>query len=377
MNPLDEIFYEYPSTRDVVFILGAGASAPDGVPMQKDLLPHMYRPTHPELRDSNNGRIVRTFLHRWFPRSDDSAPFATLEEVFGFLDVLLEQRQGLPDGFTIGVLANVRAALINCIHYVIDRVRSSPASNYRAFWESVAAVNRNVSVVSLNYDTTLEEAIDPLYPDRALVDYCIRLMNFDEPPRIQAHHWWIDAAKPIRRWPGGDPVPIKVLKPHGSLNWKYCPPCREVLLTPWDTSIDLNQGGFLRVDGASCFEPEVVSPLRCPYCEGSFQTLVAPPSHSKDLLHPVLAQIVTETMRELRRARRIVFVGYSFPEADVHVRALLAKEVSSQEIVVIDPGLAAASAERYRALSDRVRLVGSDFAAVVHSDQLARLLRIP
>jgi NAD-dependent SIR2 family protein deacetylase len=371
---MDTIYYEYPTSRDVVFVLGAGASAPDGVPLQKDLLPQIYRPAHPELRASSNGRIVLNFLHRWFPRAADDSPFASLEEVFGFIDVLLARRQGLPDGFTTEVLANIRVALVNCIHYVIDRARKSPATNYRAFWETVATSNRNVAIVTLNYDTTLEEAFDPLYPNRALIDYRLGFLNYDEPSGIQGHHWWIDAAKPINRWPGGDPVPIKVLKLHGSLNWKYCPSCREVLLTPWDTSIDLDQGGFVRVDGASCFEPEIVSPLRCPYCVGPFEALVAPPSHSKDLAHPVLTQLLTEAMRELRRSKRIVFIGYSFPEADVHIRAMLAKEIASQEVVVIDPSPAATSLARYRALAPRLRLLESDFAAVVKSNQLSRLL---
>jgi len=38
---LPEKFLRYSINRNVVFVLGAGASHPDGVPLQKDMLPMM------------------------------------------------------------------------------------------------------------------------------------------------------------------------------------------------------------------------------------------------------------------------------------------------------------------------------------------------
>lgn len=373
---MDETFYRYPPKRDVLFVLGAGASAPDGVPLQGVILPRILQSTEPCLAESEIGRIVRDFMDRWFPRLGFDAPFPTLEEVFGFLDTLIRQQEGLPGGYGIDVIQAVRAALIKCIHHVVQPNRDHSPGIYRRFWETVAEVNRNVSILSLNHDSTLEEAFDPLYPHRALIDYRIPFMNFDDPEGVHPFNWWINAAEPFQKWLGSDPIPIKVIKLHGSLNWKYCHACREVLLTPWDTAIDLQRGEFMRIDGPSCFEPEVLSALRCPYCAGAFDTLILPPSHLKNLSHPVISQLINEATKEVRRTKRIVFVGYSFPEADVHIRALLARSIRTDSVVVVDPGLSDASIRRYQSLSPGVRFMRDGFEGVVQSNQLEHLLRV-
>ncbi len=313
-------------------------------------------------------------MDRWFPLHPNEPVHPSLEEVFGFVDVIVRYREDLALHYSAGELDEIRDAMIKCIHYAVHSARREQPDNYRRFWTTVADQNRNVSVITLNYDSALEEAFDPLYPGRALIDYSIPFINYDNPTGIDAFNWWVNPREPLPRG-AENTVPIKVLKLHGSLNWKYCRACRGVLLTPWDSAIDLETGRFLRTEGGSCDSPAIRTfENRCPHCDTSFETLILPPTHAKDLVHPVVSQIINEAIREVRSARRVIFVGYSFPEADVHIRALFARSLRTRDVVVVDPGLSIASRARYYALSPDVRFVCDDFAAFVASGDLAKCI---
>jgi hypothetical protein len=227
----------------------------------------------------------------------------------------------------------------------------------------------NIGVISLNYDTLLDEAFDFLYPSNAYIDYGVHFMNYDcyenLHDEIGAFNWWVNPREPVRIFKDENPRSIKLLKLHGSLNWKYCRSCRQVLLTPWDAKIDLNIMGFTRNVG----DDERVEEFRCPVDNTTFDTLILPPSHIKDLTHPVITGLRDEAARELRAAKKIVFVGYSLPDADVHLKALFRKSIApSADVVVIDPHADKAYQARYLALSQSVRFVESTFeGALDHS----------
>jgi NAD-dependent SIR2 family protein deacetylase len=369
-----EVSLTYEPRRDVVFVLGAGASAPDGVPLQRDLLPFIAASDDPDLSRSWMGSGLRGFLDTWFGAELSSGCFPSLEEVFGFLDYHISTGEALGEDWPVEALGEIRRALVVCIHHAIHVASNGHASTYRSFWERVGAMNRNIGVVTLNYDALLETAFDPLYPDKGLIDYCFPLMNYENPKGIPGFWWWIDPTRPVRIWEGKIPAPIRILKVHGSLNWKYCPTCRGLLLTPWDTSIDLDDGGFRWVEGPSCHEPETVRELRCPNDGTPFETLIVPPSHLKRADHPVLSSIVSAAMRELRAARHVVFIGYSFPEADVYLRSVFARSIDVPVVTVVDPGLSTSSRARYQSVCREVRFVESGFAEFVSGGALDNIL---
>jgi hypothetical protein len=58
-----------------------------------------------------------------------------------------------------------------------------------------------------------------------------------------------------------------------------------------------------------------------------YETLLIPPSHIKNLKSPLIALLFNEALKEIRCSKKIVFIGYSFPEADVHFKALLKREL--------------------------------------------------
>jgi hypothetical protein len=169
-------------------------------------------------------------------------------------------------------------------------------------------------------------------------------------------------------------VPIKVLKPHGSLNWKYCSSCNQVLLTPWNSSIDFSEGGLIR---NVFYENSGLRKERydCPLDGSRFESLILPPSHIKQLTHPVINQIFAEILREVYKARRLVFIGYSFPEADVHLRAIIKKAWrSDKELVFVDPFESATILNNYRGISRDAHFVQAKFEDLVHDDSMMEAL---
>jgi len=166
-------------------------------------------------------------------------------------------------------------------------------------------------------------------------------------------------------------VPFKIIKIHGSLNWKYCNCCNQVLLTPWDRIIDLNRGKLIGHTYPDSKEYDYF----CPIDGTDFQTLIMPPSYIKSLAHPVITQLFGEASIEIRATRKIVFIGYSLSNADVHVKALFKKNLQEDtHLVVVNTKPADDLLKQYCALSNKVEYVCSSFEEIVHDDKIADIL---
>lgn len=349
-----EKFIPYDEKRDALFIFGAGASIAEGAPLQKDILSLIIDSNDERLNASEAAAIVKSFINESFDVSGGLYP--SLESVFGYLDYFISKKESLGKNYPTAKILEIRQALIQLIHYVIAIPGINKKGVYKQFWEKVAAENRNISVITMNYDTLLDEAFDFLYPDKSYIDYCVSLMNYHHYPEIGAFNWWINPREPVPIWNGGNPKPIKLIKIHGSVNWKYCNCCNQVLLTPWDTQIDLSSMCFKGYIYASCENPETEEfELACPLDGNKFETFIVPPSHIKELSHPAINKLFDEAALEIRKTKQIIFVGYSFPEADVHIKALLKKNLPQDlTLHVVDPFLNKNIESNYKCLSKNV-----------------------
>jgi len=92
-------FLQYLPSRDIVFVLGAGASHPDGVPLQKDILPQIISGKSNEIQDSDIGRIVNEFIKDNFEFDTEKNLFPELEAVFGFIDYFIQHNESLNPKF--------------------------------------------------------------------------------------------------------------------------------------------------------------------------------------------------------------------------------------------------------------------------------------
>lgn len=371
-----EKFIAYEEQRDTLFIFGAGASISEGSPLQNDLLSLILNPEDSDLKSSDAVSLVKNFLTDNFDLSNDFYP--SLESIFGYIDYYLSKNESLGKKYPTELIREIREALILLIHHVISVSKSSRHGVYKSFLEKVSKINRNISIITMNYDTFLDEAFDFLYPDKALIDYCIELMNYHHYPEIGAFNWWDNPRVPVTVWDGGDPKPIKIIKIHGSLNWKYCNCCNQVLLTPWDTKVDLSSMSFKGYIYPSCENPDTIEfDMVCPLDGNKFETFIVPPSHIKDLTQPAINKLLDEAALEIRKAKKIVFVGYSFPEADVHIKALLKKNMHNvTEIHVVDPFINNELESNYRCLSGDIIFHKTTFEEFIDSS-LSGILQSP
>jgi NAD-dependent SIR2 family protein deacetylase len=361
--------------RNVLFVFGAGASFADGVPLQKDILKLLFESTDKNLSNSDASIEVKEFIQKNFYISNNNYP--SLEAIFGYLDYFINKNESLGSGYTTAKIIDIREALIQLIHYVIasSTLNDDEKNLYRYFWEVVSVTNKNISIITMNYDTLLDESFDFLY-NKVLIDYCIELMNYHHYENIDTFDWWINPRNTTSTKDEYDSKIIKIIKIHGSLNWKYCNCCNQVLLTAWNTKIDLSSMGFKGYIYGNCANPETIEfDLVCPLDKNRFETFIVPPSHIKDLSHPVINKLLDESSIEVRKAKKIVFVGYSFPEADVHIKALFKKNIQTDiEIHVIDPYLNENIRANYKCLSNSIYFYEKTFKDFI-SDELAILLK--
>lgn len=357
-----EKFLQYPPQRDVIFVLGAGASRPDGVPLQRDTLPLIISGKIEEIENSEIGRIVTEFIKDNFEFNVDTNKFPQLEAVFGFLDYFIQQNESLSIKYPNQKLREIKEYLIKLIHYVVNLQTDKTSHFYQLFWNSITEINPNTSIITLNYDTLLEQAFDHLFKKSGYIDYSIPFMNYEKLPEMKQYNFWINPKEPVLVEEDENPLPFKILKLHGSLNWKYCNCCNQTLLTPWDRGIDLKRGKFLGYTYPDKLEYEYT----CPIDGTDFQTLIVPPSYLKILSHPIISQLMTVASREIRIARKIVFVGYSLSDADIHVKALFKKQMSAnKEVIVVNPKKKESLELNYRSLSRNARFIDMSFEEFV------------
>jgi NAD-dependent SIR2 family protein deacetylase len=349
-------------TPNTVFVFGAGASYSAGVPLQADLVPQMLKESDHQLRNSEIAARVRDFIKDNFDPRDR---YPSLEEVFGLIAFCLSNDNSLSQRWTTHELLRIRGDLVKVLHYLISR-RTSHSVDFQLFWRRVADLNASIGIVTTNYDTLVDEAFDTIYPSY-LLDYCIDLVNHRHPTDVHPFDWWLDATKPTDANGDTPSQRVKLLKLHGSLNWKYCSTCGQVALTPWQHQFNLKRDSF-----STFFESQA---RECSFDRTPLQSLLQPPSHIKARGNYIFNRLYDQAAYLLGSAKTLVFVGYSFPEADVHIRALVKRTFKKNgRIVVINKSRASDLRHRYESLSSKVQYKEWTFEQFVRSELFSKLL---
>ncbi len=182
---------------------------------------------------------------------------------------------------------------------------------------SVSQKIDNLSVITMNWDNLLERTINShcqAYNKmsaskriRILPDLCFHDDDYKKNPNhIPSVHI---KAKGIRN--------IKILKMHGSLSWLECPKCGRIM-TDYSNEI-------------ACYELEEVE---CPYCKTEIgvdnpklRSLIITPTFLKSLDNLSIKNIWHNAYLDISEASRVVFIGYSLPDADYEMRHLLKKSI--------------------------------------------------
>lgn len=289
-------------SKTIIF-LGAGASAADGAPVQSSL----FREYFQVLRDRKqtvDPHHVRYFKHFWGidVQHDDfkTTIFPTFEEALGMLE-LAKARQESFHGYHNTANSNKIDHTIEDLIFLIVDVLKEKLQKKNIYHSKLInniinkGLTKDVAFISLNYDILIDNAISEQYYSIDL-DYGIDFVNYTttkdwQPPSIDKS--------------------IQLYKIHGSLNWLYCPVCKQILITPNE------KGVSLLIDRTQKYANA------CPACNGSFVPILIPPTFFKVMSNSQLVRIWDLSERALTSADTIIFCGYSLPDADMHIKYLL------------------------------------------------------
>lgn len=297
-----------------VIFLGAGASASDGAPVQSDLLKLYFESDSARLGHGDIDTELRTYFWEMFhidvelPGLDD-VKFPTFEEAIGMLDLAEIRDESFKNFDRPGVASNsgrirkVRNYLVYALASVIKE-KTGNANWHRSLVSQLDSQNitDQVSIISTNYDILIDNSLAELLGSDTepgdTIDYGIEFTN---------HEYWRRA----------DEGAINLFKIHGSLNWLYCPTCSSVSITPF-------QKGGARI-------AEDPGGATCNRCQTLQSTIIIPPTFYKKMSNIFLQNIWRNAEKTLRNASKIIFCGYSFPDADNHIKYLIKRAETNRE----------------------------------------------
>ena len=306
--------------EDVIF-LGAGASASDGAPLQRDLFREYFRSYQterdPKINRAMDQRLV-VFFKTFFgidikQKNLNSVSFPTFEEILGMLELALNKEESFKDYSLTPAkpqIQRVREDLIFLIAIILDKKLRGEVKYHKKLVNRLREEQKlsKTGFVSLNYDILVDNALVDLYPNYDL-DYGVEFTNFEKRA---------DWRRPKTQ------KALCLYKLHGSLNWLYCPTCISLTVTPKEKRV----------------ATLVFKPQNCNVCGSEMIPIIIPPTFFKVMSNFYLQEIWRKAENALKQAKRIFFCGYSFPDADIHIKYLLKRiEInrgSTPEIFIIN-----------------------------------------
>lgn len=285
--------------------LGAGASAAEGAPIQANLFKDYFNLVRARTdATSEHERELASFFALMFDIDVDSGNldnvlFPTFEEALGVLDLADLKNESFKHFTNINFASNsgrikfLRLYLVYLMADIIDNSLRTSKNIHKKLVEKLKSNGdlANTIFLTTNYDILCDNAILDLYPNDK-VDYSVDFVNYIE-----------------GSFERPDLKSIKLFKLHGSLNWLYCPTCNNLRITPYKKGVYT-----LMIDPSSSY---------CGKCETIYAPIIVPPTFYKDLSKVFLSQVWNRAENELLEIEHLIFCGYSFPDADIHIKYLI------------------------------------------------------
>jgi len=272
------------SSAKTVYVVGAGFSAGLGYPLTANLLVEVW----PRLKGNlpeRLGKVIKFHHPNFDPARNTSFPYieTLLTEISVNLDMFGASRR-IEGSFTRGELREIQAELLTEIarwfHGLYEDASKEP-------WLKKVTTRirqERATVISFNWDLILDHSL------------------FDGP--FEASMYGLDASQ--------TPSPC-LLKPHGSLNWyleKKAQPIKDT------SKVRIYPGKTKSADIWAFLPPRDVRTSH----ERIYTPFIVPPTFVKDFSHPVSAELWRQCADALSVADRVVFLGYSLPEADLQAK---------------------------------------------------------
>ncbi len=341
----------------VTFLLGAGASAPSGIPTVDKLLEELWERARKIGREDLD-RLATWCREQRITNIEDLLTAAYLSDfaakkpnITSLLDYFLfagarersereeylssRRRSIRPSGVDVSSVSFLQDTLQTLFGLLTSTmISASPNAIHHAIVDFVAK-HPKASIITTNYDGCMDEAI-----------LRTRLSRKDTAGAEQAANC---------------PQSIEPIKMHGSINWAYCDSCQDV------REFDL-------LELKETYEEDRLSyPVLgiCKNCGGLRRPLLVPPLSLKFLTFPNLIDIWNSARQCIEGADYLVVVGYSFSEADTYLTNIILRSMSMKErqrmlVVNTDSSLVPTLRERFS-----VHIDGFEQARILRACQKA------
>ena len=257
----------------------------------------------------------------------------SLEDLFTIFDNVATEREHFRL-FPPQEMAEIHNKLKMCIIYAMAFAinESNDKSDYERFSKfllktrlSASQKEDNISVITMNWDDVLEREVSrqcdeynsklsnnqqKVFPDLCFYDYSYKVNN----NHIPSTHIKAKGHKNI-----------KILKMHGSLAWLECPKCGRIF-TDYESEIAYEEFGGTKCPNCIISDKEASPNLR---------SLIITPTFMKSLDNLNIKNIWHNAFIDISEADQIVFIGYSFPDADFEMRCLLKKAVKDTASITV------------------------------------------
>lgn len=300
----------------IAIFLGAGASAAEHCPIQSQLFVEYFN----SLKEEDYKSEMNITLHKFFKEmfnidiindDIDKVSFPTFEEVLGLID-LAEQRRESFKNFGLENLNKKSDSIRILREYLIllmaKAIHNSDKTNnyyHKLLVENLLKENilKDTTFISANYDIHIDNTIASLYKQKnpIMLDYGVDFANFN------FRNSWKKPKLPS----------IKLYKIHGSLNWLYCPVCNSLTITPYE-------GGIMRL-------LDNIDEAKCLCCDEVTVPIIIPPTYFKNMTNVFVSTVWNEVEKTLRDCDLLIFCGYSFSDADIHIKYMIKRVQTSRK----------------------------------------------
>lgn len=325
--------------KKTIFIMGAGASKDDNIPIQKEILDNIlksnfaYKPKNSKSTAAKEYKRISSQLKNFIKTTfgNNALQSLSLESLFNVLETSLDKRENIGK-YDLKDLRNYYRDLIQGIMYVTrteadiekhnvkknlkkSKAIESPYTELGVkIYKKYKAENINFAFINFNYDICLDRVLFSMYDKDSKksfdLDYSIDLGNY-----LLSKGHKFSFGKPRQRG-------VFLLRPHGSVNWLFCRSCGQVFskLARQNKAVDIREG------------------TKCYHCRlSNLEPYIVYPSHNRIYENKHLVKIWMKLEELLMQADKWCFVGYSLPEADRYFSYILTKVYNYRKTVKSAP----------------------------------------
>ena len=309
----------------ITFLLGAGASAPSGIPTVDKLLSELWKRAKKIGREDLD-RLAQWCNDRGITNIEDLLTSAYISNfsarnpnITALLDYFIfsggrelsEEEEYIFRRRRITRTAEIDVSSISFLQDTLQTlfglltstmISASPNPTHEAIVDFIKE-HPNTSIITTNYDGCMDEA---LLKEKLPLKGTIRGENEDNPEAV------------------------RLIKMHGSINWTYCESCQDV------REFDL-------LELKEIYDIDKLSyPVLgiCKKCGGLRRPLLVPPLSFKFLMFPNLIDIWNSARQSIEEADYLIVVGYSFSEADTYITKIISRSMTmknTQKMIIVDP----------------------------------------